>query len=117
MHTKWKQLRSFIKTVLDFVKLASYSDRLQDMLYEAYYFTYVNRWSQVRACTHVPVVCIKAVVVFALVLVILQVSAAYLCVHSSVSSILRCTSVAVPGVYPLSTVRLGKGIGLRLNLL
>lgn len=23
----------------------------------------------------------------------------------------------VPGVYPLSTVRLGKGIGLRLNLL
>lgn len=38
-------------------------------------------------------------------------------VASDVQQIWESESEWVPGVYPLSTVRLGKGIGLRLNLL
>lgn len=57
-----------------------------------------------------------AVLIFPLVLVIVPVPGMYLCHYSSSSGTYR-SSIAVPGVYPLSTVKLGKGIGLRLNLL
>lgn len=63
---------------------------------------------------------IIAVVVFSVSLVILPEPSVYHSLYSSVNSIMRtisCSTVAVPGVYPLSTVRLEKGIGLRLNLL